>query len=239
MQISDKISEPEEKVVLQKAIDIFYTLVDSYASSILKNTQIEEALQKKESVIKCVALLGGFAFRGLRRDLNAWEISLNKLDKEFKNVKNLKIVKELMSGIIATGERVILEAQKMKQFDLKVFELLQVKNAAMNQNSRNQKRKIVLDLDYLSSVQESGYQGCLLNDKNDLKTGLESLQHIRTQFRQMQLNMLTEKQIQNLISNYRAQNSILDIDDTLTYFQNILHNLALSKIIIQKMEEFE
>jgi hypothetical protein len=45
-------------------------------------------------------------------------------------MKNLKLVKELMSNIIATGERVILEAQKMKQFDLKVFELLQVKNSA-------------------------------------------------------------------------------------------------------------
>ena len=51
--------------------------------------------------------------------------------------------------------------------------------------------------------------------------------------------MLTEKQVQNVVLNYKTQNRMLNIDETLAYFETILHNIEQSKKITQKMDESE
>jgi hypothetical protein len=153
----------------------------------LKSQDIEDTLLKKEAILKCVALLANLEFRSIRRDINAWEIGLKKLDKGFKNLKNLKKIKQIMQEKITKAERVMLEAQKMRLFDAKMTDLLQVKTITANPNSRIVIIKKLFNIDQFvtQSQAQTRINGSLFSEINNLRTGLEFNPQVRTQLRSM------------------------------------------------------
>lgn len=172
----DRFSEERSDTARYTEIARLYNLlIDKYRTILIRDDYVEGCLKDKEVVLQAFSMLLNFPFRGARKDISSWQMTISKLQAT-KSQNTLQIIKEMQEKM-QYAEKLLMEAHKMRQFENQIEGLREAEKISIQD-----KMMSVEELRSMISNYEADRSGVEVHDTmNYLKGILEDYAKITKQ----------------------------------------------------------